>query len=68
MTHRIDSFNNTQNQPMSLRCPGCRQQGVFEAIGVNDIVSGHYVFGHRRCPNPRNPPTFATNAFTSAMR
>jgi len=52
MTHRIDSFNHVQNQPVSLRCPGCRQQGVFEPVGINDLTSGQYTFGQRRCPNP----------------
>jgi hypothetical protein len=52
MIHRIEAVANSGHQPVSLRCPGCRQQGVFETLGVNDIMSGQYTFGHRRCPNP----------------
>ena len=37
---------------VSLRCPGCRQQGTFESLtNVNDASYGNYVFGQRRCPN-----------------
>ena len=41
---------------VSLRCPGCRQQGTFEPLSnVNDLVFGpkSTVFGLRRCPNDK---------------
>lgn len=45
---------------MSMRCPGCRQQGTFESLsGVNDMFTGagpsgpwQHIVGIRRCPNP----------------
>ena len=45
------------NARVSMRCPKCRQQGTFDAIGINDvriIDSGRvtYVVGQRRCPKP----------------
>jgi hypothetical protein len=37
---------------VSLRCPGCRQQGTFHPIsGVSDVVHANEQFGQRRCPN-----------------
>jgi hypothetical protein len=37
----------------SLRCPGCRQLGVFERILVDDLVlPGGVLLGQRCCPNP----------------
>lgn len=38
---------------ISLRCPGCRQQGTFHPFpGVADVVGGTDQFGQRHCPNP----------------
>jgi len=53
MTQRLESHDAIPPQPVSLRCPGCRQQGIFEALGQNDIrATGGFRFGQRRCPNP----------------
>jgi hypothetical protein len=39
---------------ISLRCPGCRQIGTFEALpNVADIHNGAVYFVQRRCPNPQ---------------
>jgi hypothetical protein len=43
-------------QPVSLRCPVCRQQGTFDTFGgVPDLMMGSNGFqclaGQRRCPN-----------------
>lgn len=41
------------NFSVSLRCPGCRQQGTFEGFSAaHDLDAGHYLLGQRRCPNP----------------
>ena len=38
---------------VSLRCPGCRRVGTFDAFGnVNDVHVGGPTMGQRRCPNP----------------
>lgn len=64
MLFKIDSASATdQNTVVSLRCPGCRQQGTFDRVIPNDALinvvvdaagtSHQYVFGHRKCPNPQ---------------
>lgn len=48
--------SQTTGAVVSLRCPGCRQQGTFEALGnIPDMSFGpkHMVFGQRRCPNDK---------------
>ena len=38
---------------VSLRCPGCRQVGTFDAFtNVHDIRVDMQTLGQRRCPNP----------------
>jgi hypothetical protein len=38
---------------VSLRCPGCRQQGTFEGLANNDVqLDNQTIAGQRRCPNP----------------
>lgn len=39
---------------VSLRCPGCRQQGTFEPTVPNDLIvaATGEILGIRRCPNP----------------
>src|SRR2546426_1039841 len=52
MIQRIEHFNQAGMPPVSLRCPGCRQQGVFEILSAQDVGSAGFFFGQRRCPNP----------------
>jgi hypothetical protein len=54
MLFRIPNPNRVDNPgPVSLRCPGCKQQGTFPPFaGVNDAHHQNYSFGQRRCPNP----------------
>lgn len=47
----ITPFGGT---PIALRCPACRQNGTFDPIpNINDISSGRFYMGQRRCPNPQ---------------
>lgn len=54
MLYRISSPRRDDHPgPVSMRCPGCRQQGTFHSIpGVADIGEGPNIFGQRLCPNP----------------
>lgn len=36
---------------VKIKCPSCGHAGTFEKLGVEDIYSGGYYFGQRRCPN-----------------
>ena len=39
MILRADSFNPQMlGNAVSLRCPGCRQRGIFETMGIQDGV------------------------------
>jgi uncharacterized protein DUF4145 len=42
---------------ISLRCPGCRQQGTLEAAPTHDLLTegngNGILVGNRRCPNPQ---------------
>jgi hypothetical protein len=44
--------------PVSIRCPACKQRGTLDPISVADFVTGvpgfggTIIFGQRRCPNP----------------
>jgi hypothetical protein len=57
---RVDGFGNqpVSSLSVSLRCPGCRQQGTFDGLSVDDIQATDsqegttHIMGHRRCPNP----------------
>ena len=48
-------FNAGGGYRPSLRCPACRQLGVFEALtNVHDVevaVAPNYWLGQKRCPN-----------------
>lgn len=38
---------------VSLRCPGCRQVGTFDAFtNIHDVRVAVQTLGQRRCPNP----------------
>jgi hypothetical protein len=44
--------------PVQLRCPSCRQRGVFVPVGGQDVVIGSagdalYVTGQRHCPDDK---------------
>lgn len=42
------------NTIVSLRCPGCRQQGTFDPLPqINDVMAGGALMGQRRCPNDK---------------
>lgn len=54
MTYRADTWVTTNaTNPLALRCPECRKNGTFDAIGVNDLqLSPSNVYlALRRCPN-----------------
>lgn len=55
MTIKIDTSQaQSPVAVVSLRCPGCRQQGTFEVLpSINDLVTSQYLFGQRRCPNDK---------------
>jgi hypothetical protein len=36
-----------------MRCPACRQRGIFEALsGQDTVIAGFGTAGYRRCPDP----------------
>jgi hypothetical protein len=46
--HLINPMNFT------MRCPSCGKEGTLERItDLNDLVIIPYIFGQRRCPNPK---------------
>jgi len=63
MLFKIDSEGAMDTSTViSLRCPGCRQQGTFDRVIPNDALIStspatgdvrQYVLGHRKCPNPQ---------------
>ena len=55
MIIKIPNYNPTDpnRTVVSIRCPGCRQNGTFEVLcNINDVEGGGYIFGQRRCPKP----------------
>lgn len=55
----LKMFVDSGAEPISMRCPACRQQGTFAPLGGRfpwDIAVGGSSpavhLGHRRCPNP----------------
>ena len=50
---RVEVWSDVGADPISLRCPGCRQIGVFDPMGLNDRSYGGsgVVAGQRRCPD-----------------
>jgi hypothetical protein len=53
MNFKVDDMSQNTPQPVGLRCPACRQRGVFEQIGTPDVAIGAgAVAGIRRCPDP----------------
>lgn len=50
----IPIYDATEYKPIPIRvcCPVCRHFGTLESVEINDIKSGRYRFGLRRCPNP----------------
>jgi hypothetical protein len=55
MIFKIESPNaQGPGMPVSLCCPNCRRQGVFEGISATDLweANSRTMFGQRRCPNP----------------
>lgn len=52
MLIKVKNPSHGGNHPLSLRCPGCRQIGTFEAIpNIQDMRTGDTWLGQRRCPN-----------------
>jgi hypothetical protein len=54
MLIKLESWSNSGNAPVAIRCPGCRQIGTFEPLqNVTDINLLSTYLGQRRCPNPQ---------------
>lgn len=54
MKFKADVLSDVGRPVLSVRCPACRQIGVFEAVGPNDhhLQPAGVTAGERRCPNP----------------
>src|SRR5882757_1114010 len=54
MNFKIESYSQSANQVVTLRCPACRQRSVFEGISIPDLAAPQtgVLAGLRRCPDP----------------
>ena len=54
MNFKIENYGQSGNQVVTLRCPTCRQRGVFEGVGIPDLAAPPIgvLAGLRRCPDP----------------
>ncbi|MCC6549711.1 MAG: DUF4145 domain-containing protein [Ignavibacteriaceae bacterium] len=52
--YKIPAHATSGTPQIILRCPGCKTVGYFVPFGnINDIESGQFSFGQRRCPDPQ---------------